>query len=47
MIIYKGHQGMSEQDLNPNDSQADVFAAVAIIAIVVSTVVYWLSGMPV
>ncbi len=35
---------MSEQ--NYNDGLADAFAATAIIALVVATAVYWLSGMP-
>jgi hypothetical protein len=43
----KGCFGMSEKELDNSDSQADVFAAVATIAIVVGTAVYWLSGMPV
>ena len=38
---------MSEQqDSQYNDGLNDALAAVAVIAIVVGTVVFWLSGMP-
>ena len=35
------------QEENYNDDKADALATVAIIGIVVATVAYWLSGMPV
>ena len=35
-----------EQESNYNDGLNDALAAVAVIAIVVSTAVFWLSGMP-
>lgn len=35
---------MSQEDSKYDDSQADAWMAVATIAIVVSTVVYWLSN---
>ncbi len=40
---------MSEENVNAdnNDEKVDAFAATAIITIVVGTVVYWLSGMPI
>jgi len=41
-VITEAHA--SSQD---GDDKADAFAAVALIAIVVATVAYWLSGMPV
>lgn len=38
---------MSDQhDSQHDDGLADAFAAIAIIAIVVGTVVFWLSSMP-
>lgn len=37
-------QDQVKQDYS--DDKADAFAAIAIISIVVATVVYWLSGMP-
>ncbi|WP_200821337.1 methionine synthase [Oceanicoccus sp. KOV_DT_Chl] len=37
---------MSEQQSNLNDGINDAIAATAIIALVVVTVTYWLSGMP-
>ena len=38
---------MSEQQESKyNDGLSDAFAATAVIAIVVSAVVFWLSGMP-
>ncbi|MGK0500930.1 MAG: hypothetical protein ACJAYG_002584 [Oceanicoccus sp.] len=38
---------MSEQQSDGNDGMNDAIAATAVIALVVGTVVYWLSGMPV
>ena len=35
----------TEQDDSSEDGYADAFAAVALIAIAVGAVVYWLSGM--
>jgi hypothetical protein len=38
---------MSEQnETKYNDGLTDAFAATAVIAIVICTAVYWLSGMP-
>jgi len=37
-------QEQTKQDYS--DDKADAFAAIAIISIVVATIVYWLSGMP-
>lgn len=36
---------MSDQESKSNDGLNDAFAATAIIALVVGTVVFWLSGM--
>jgi hypothetical protein len=36
---------MSDQESNYSDGLNDAFAATAVIAIVVGTVVFWLSGM--
>ena len=38
---------MSEQQSNHNDGLNDAIAAVVVVALVVGTVVYWLSGMPI
>lgn len=38
---------MSEQPSNYNDGLTDAIAATAVIALVVGTTIYWLSGMPV
>jgi|TARA_B110000977_G_C10822829_1_gene394928 hypothetical protein len=35
---------MSQEETNYDDSKADAWMALATIAIVVATVVYWLSG---
>ncbi|MFT5691538.1 MAG: hypothetical protein ACI92E_000867 [Oceanicoccus sp.] len=35
-----------QQDTKYNDGLADAMAATATIAVVVATVVYWLSGLP-
>ncbi len=37
---------MSDQESKDNDGLNDALASAAVIAIVVGTVVYWLSGMP-
>ena len=44
--IYPLFGGASMSQQNYNDGLADAFAATAIIAVVVATAVYWLSGMP-
>jgi hypothetical protein len=36
---------MSDQQKSPSDSAADAFAAIAIIAIIVTTVVFWLNNL--